>query len=86
MVQSKADVFDVAKYILTKQGMMSTWKLQKLCYYAQAWSLAWTGENPFFRRILKHGQTSLYALICFIPAVIYSWCLLTICQLVILTT
>ena len=26
---------------------MSTWKLQKLCYYSQAWSLAWT-ERPLF--------------------------------------
>lgn len=42
-----ATVFDVAKYILKKQGTISTWKLQKLCYYAQAWTLAWTG-NPLF--------------------------------------
>ena len=35
-------VFDVAKYILEKQGRMSTWKLQKLCYYAQAWHYTWT--------------------------------------------
>lgn len=31
-----ANVFDVAKYILEKKGIMSTMKLQKLCYYAQA--------------------------------------------------
>lgn len=43
-----ATVFDVAKYILHKLGDMSTWKLQKLCYYSQAWSLAWTSE-PLFR-------------------------------------
>ena len=42
-----ASVFDVAKYILQKSGSMSTWKLQKLCYYSQAWSLAWT-EAPIF--------------------------------------
>ncbi len=42
-----ATVFDVAKYILHKKGRMSTWKLQKLCYYSQAWSLAWT-ERPLF--------------------------------------
>ena len=42
-----ADVFDVAKYILRKKGRMSTWKLQKLCYYAQAWAIAWT-ETPLF--------------------------------------
>lgn len=42
-----ASVFDVAKYILKKCGPMSTWKLQKLCYYSQAWSLAWTGNQIF---------------------------------------
>ena len=42
-----ASVFDVAKYILHTKGRMSTWKLQKLCYYSQAWSLAWT-ETPLF--------------------------------------
>ena len=42
-----ANVFDVAKYILERQGHISTWKLQKLCYYSQAWSLAWT-EEPLF--------------------------------------
>ena len=42
-----ANVYDVAKYILSKQGVMSTWKLQKLCYYAQAWSLAWTERELF---------------------------------------
>lgn len=40
-------VFDVARYILSKCGTISTMKLQKLCYYAQAWSLAWT-EKPLF--------------------------------------
>jgi uncharacterized phage-associated protein len=34
-------VFDVAKYILEKLGTMTAWKLQKLVYYSQAWSLAW---------------------------------------------
>jgi uncharacterized phage-associated protein len=42
-----ASVFDAAKYILEKQGRISTWKLQKLCYYAQAWSLAWDGAELF---------------------------------------
>ena len=44
-----ADVFDVAKYILSQKGSMSTWKLQKLCYYAQAWHYTWT-EKPFFSK------------------------------------
>lgn len=42
-----ATVFDVAKYILHRKKKLSTWKLQKLCYYAQAWSIAWT-EHPLF--------------------------------------
>mgnify|MGYP001624036590 CR=1 FL=1 len=42
-----ANVFNVARYVLRKCGPMSTWKLQKLCYYCQAWSIAWT-ERPLF--------------------------------------
>lgn len=42
-----ASVFDVAKYILENLGPMSTWKLQKLCYYSQAWSIAW-GDGALF--------------------------------------
>lgn len=42
-----ANVFNTARYILKECGPMSTWKLQKLCYYSQAWSLAWTGEPLF---------------------------------------
>lgn len=42
-----ATVFDVAKYILHTEGRMSTWKLQKLCYYSQAWHMTWT-EHPIF--------------------------------------
>ena len=36
---------DATKYILEKQGEMSTRKLQKLCYYAQAWHFTWTGDR-----------------------------------------
>lgn len=39
---------DVANYILHKKGRMSTWKLQKLVYYSQAWSLVWDDEQPLF--------------------------------------
>lgn len=42
-----ANIFNTARYVLTKCGSMSTWKLQKLCYYSQAWSLAWTGKPIF---------------------------------------
>lgn len=42
-----ANIVDVARYILQKKGTMSTMKLQKLCYYSQAWTLAWD-EVPLF--------------------------------------
>ena len=41
------NVFDVAQYILERTGEISTWKLQKLCYYSQAWHFVWT-EEPLF--------------------------------------
>lgn len=40
-------VHDVARYIVDKLGPMSAMKLEKLVYYAQAWSLAWD-ERPLF--------------------------------------
>ena len=40
-------VEDVAQYILERHGEMSAIKLQKLVYYAQAWSLVWR-ELPLF--------------------------------------
>ena len=42
-----ASVFDVAAYILEQQGPMTTWKLQKLVYYSQAWSLVWDDDVLF---------------------------------------
>lgn len=47
-----ANVFDVAVYILRKQGPMSAMKLQKLVYYSQAWSLVWDGK-PLFREKIE---------------------------------
>lgn len=46
-----ATVRDVAQYILEKRGRMTTWKLQKLAYYAQAWSLVWDEKRLFPERI-----------------------------------
>lgn len=40
-------VFDVANYIIAKRGAMSAMKLQKLVYYAQAWTLTWTEQELF---------------------------------------
>ena len=40
-------VLDVAVYILEKHGPMTTMKLQKLVYYAQAWSIVWDDDALF---------------------------------------
>jgi uncharacterized phage-associated protein len=41
-------VFDVAVHILDKfQAPLSSMKLQRLCYYAQAWSLVWEEKALF---------------------------------------
>ena len=50
-----ATVFDVAAYILAKRGEMTAWKLQKLVYYSQAWSLVWD-QRPIFPGGLKLGR------------------------------
>lgn len=47
-----ATVRDVAQYILNKTGKISTWKLQKLVYYAQAWHLVWD-EEPLFEEEIQ---------------------------------
>jgi len=47
-----ANVLDVAAYILNKRGSMTAMKLQKLVYYAQAWSLVWE-EEPLFRNRIE---------------------------------
>ena len=42
-----ANVLDVAAAVLKRQGPMTTWKLQKLVYYCQAWSLVWDDDVMF---------------------------------------
>ena len=46
-----ARVHDVAQYILEQMGELTTWKLQKLVYYSQAWSLVWEDRPMFGERI-----------------------------------
>lgn len=46
-----ASVLDVAAYILRRKGSMTAWKLQKLVYYSQAWSLVWDQRPLFPERI-----------------------------------
>ena len=48
-MKKEVNIFDVAQYILNKLGSTTTWKLQKLCYYCQAWSLVWDNE-PLFQQ------------------------------------
>jgi uncharacterized phage-associated protein len=42
-----ATIRDVAAYILRERGPMTAMKLQKLCYYAYGYHLAWD-EQPLF--------------------------------------
>jgi len=51
MEANGVNVHDVAAYILEKQGPMTAMKLQKLVYYAQAWSLVWDEKPLFLERI-----------------------------------
>lgn len=46
-----ANVHNVAAYILGRQGSMTAMKLEKLVYYAQAWSLVWDEAPLFTERI-----------------------------------
>lgn len=48
-------VINVAQHILlTESDGMTIMKLQKLCYLAQAYSLAWTGEKLVTERFYAH--------------------------------
>jgi hypothetical protein len=42
-----ASIVDIAKYILRVKDECTTMKLQKLCYYSQAWTLVWD-DIPLF--------------------------------------
>ncbi|MBI3508813.1 MAG: DUF4065 domain-containing protein [Chlamydiia bacterium] len=53
--EKPVSVLDVAAYILQKQPKpepLTTWKLQKLVYYCQAWSLVWDDRPLFHEKIL----------------------------------
>lgn len=45
------DVHDVAACILARTAPISAVKLQRLCFYSQAWSLAWEDRPLFGQRI-----------------------------------
>lgn len=57
MPEAPVSALDVARYVLRNVGPVTTTKLQKLVYYAQAWSLAWDGRPLFPDPIeaWKHG-------------------------------
>ena len=59
-----ATALDVMRYIKSQQIITGEVQLQKLVYYAQAWSLAWDGTPLFHDRIeaWRHGPVvrSLY--------------------------
>jgi uncharacterized phage-associated protein len=44
---SLSSIVDVAKYILHKKCEITPMRLQKLCYYSQGWTLAWTNTLLF---------------------------------------
>ena len=49
--RTSVSALDVAAYILekySKKSPITAWKLQKLVYYCQAWSLVWD-EKPLFK-------------------------------------
>ncbi len=51
IMEKPVSVLDVAAYILEQQPIgnpLTAWKLQKLIYYCQAWSLVWD-EIPLFK-------------------------------------
>ena len=53
-------VFDIAKWFLYHESMTHK-KLQKLCYYAQAWHCALYSGTPLFSEVIQawvHGSVS----------------------------
>lgn len=52
-----ASVLDAAKFILNEckrqngEDLITTWKLQKLVYYSQAWALVWDDKPIFNEKI-----------------------------------
>lgn len=47
-----ACVYDVGAFIKSQLGIISEYRLQKLTYYAQAWSIAWD-NRPLFHETIK---------------------------------
>jgi uncharacterized phage-associated protein len=55
-----SNIFDVSKYILDTIGAeISAPKLQKLCFYSQAWHLVWNGLPLFHENFIKSDNGPL---------------------------
>ncbi len=54
-----ARALDVSKYILEEVGEVTAIKLQKLLYYAQAWSLVWKDKVLYPEDLLFHPTGSI---------------------------
>lgn len=54
-------IFDVAKYIVIHNKNVSPMKLQRLCYFCQAWYMAWTDE-PLFEEDFRGWATGPFCL------------------------
>lgn len=52
IIPKSVSVFDVANYILSKEGRCTSMKLHKLLYYCQAWSLVWD-DVPLFPQSIE---------------------------------
>ena len=50
------NIYDIAKYILLNSENVSPMKLQRLCYYAQVWSLV-RNDEPLFREPFERWIT-----------------------------
>lgn len=46
-MKDKRTIFDATYYILDKIGQTTSMNLQRLCYYAQVWSLGWDNTVLF---------------------------------------
>ena len=55
-----ATVLDVAEYILEQieEDSIPYLKLERLCYYAQAWSMAWD-EEPIYPEAFSQAKRAL---------------------------
>lgn len=49
------NIFDAARFIIDRFGEITKWKLQKLVYFCQAWSLVWDDKPLFQEKLLAYA-------------------------------